>query len=120
MGNGPVGMDVTGLHSAGTTMAGRSGDAQVHAGGLKTSLADAAGVVGHPLVKEALNNLLDQHVLDPATKLPAAIAAGGAGVANVAATGRNGDEQAARDLKANVDVTDGAATGLRRSINVAV
>ncbi|GAB4001587.1 hypothetical protein [Nocardioides ultimimeridianus] len=115
--NGAVGMDVTGLHSAGTTMAGRSGTAQVHATGVKNSVHEAAGIAGHPLVKSALNTLLDDHILDPSGKLPALISGGGEHVANLAATGRNSDEEGARDVKAHVDATEAHATTLNRSIN---
>lgn len=115
--NDAVGMDVTGLHSAGTTMAGRSDTAQVHANGVKTGVDDAAGVAGHPLVKAALTALLDDHILDPAIKLPGLVGGGGENVANLAATGRSSDEEGARDVKAHADATESHATTLNRSIN---
>ncbi|HJQ03911.1 MAG TPA: hypothetical protein VJ872_00575 [Nocardioides sp.] len=115
--NGAVGMDVTGLHSAGTTMAGRSSTAQVHANGVKNGVDDAAGVAGHPLVKAALTALLDDHILDPAIKLPGLIGGGGEHVANLAATGRSSDEEGARDVKVHADAAEAHATTLNRSIN---
>lgn len=115
--DGAVGMEVTGLHTAGTTMAGRSSTAQTHADGVKNGVNDAAGVAGHPLVRAALTSLLDDHILDPAIKLPGLVGGGGEHVANLAATGRSSDEEGARDVKAHVDAAETSSTTLSRSIN---
>ncbi|HWU20880.1 MAG TPA: hypothetical protein VN088_05110 [Nocardioides sp.] len=115
--DGALGMEVAGLHSAGTTMAGRSGTAQVHANGVKNSVDDAAGIAGHPLVRSALASLLDDHILDPAIKLPGLIAGGGEQVADLAGTGRNSDEEGARAIKTHVDAAETHATALTRRIN---
>lgn len=115
--NGPLGMEVTGLHTAGSTMAGRSGDAHAHANGVKTGVDDAATAAGHPVVRAALSALLTDHILDPATKLPNLIGGGGESIANVAATGRSSDNEAARDVKTYADATDLHATTLTRQIN---
>lgn len=116
--HGPIGMEVNELHSAGTSMAGRSGHAQTHANGLKTGVDDATGSVGHAVVKSALNSLLTDHILDPAIKLPGLVGGGGEGIANVAATGRDSDNEGGSSLAAPIaQMTDGGPDGLHRRIN---
>lgn len=116
--NGPIGIQVTALHSAGTSMAGRSTHAQTHATGLKTGVDDATGTVGHAVVKSALNSLLTDHILDPAIKLPGLVGAGGEGIANVAATGRDSDNDGATGLAAPIAQANGdGPAGFHRRIN---
>lgn len=121
MGTGAVtGMNVTGLHQAGTTVAGRSGDAGSHANTLRSGVENAAGVAGHPEVTAALNALVNDHLLDPVAKLPGLISFAGDGIANLAATGREQDNTGAQTIHAHVGQVQAAALDLSARINHAV
>lgn len=121
MGKGAVtGMNVTGLHQTGKTVAGRSGDAGSHANTMRSGMESAAGVAGHPDVTAALNALVNDHLLDPVAKLPGLISFAGDGITNLAATGREEDNTGGQTVHAQATGTDTAALGLSARINHAV
>ncbi|HWU23151.1 MAG TPA: hypothetical protein VN088_16555 [Nocardioides sp.] len=112
-----VGMDVTGLHSTGQTIAGRSDTAGSHAARVRDGVQGGAAAAGHPTVKRALSNLLTEHVIDPAAKLPGLLDATGRGIANVAATGRDEDNTRGGSVAGHAGAVEGTASALSARIN---
>ena len=107
-----LGMNVGGLHKAGTTISGRKGDAASSAKGLRDGLDAAGAALGHGRVKNAAKTFFDNYILDNANKLPTQVEAAGNATSNVASTGRSADEDAGRSM-------DNASKGLqmRRPVN---
>ncbi|HWU23154.1 MAG TPA: hypothetical protein VN088_16570 [Nocardioides sp.] len=111
-----VGFDVEALHHTGATVTARAAAGGTAARRLVTGLDSAHGGLGHPSVRQALQSFLTTDVTHHAHHLAADITAAGHDVSNVAATGRNSDDEAARDLAPHLQSTESAYTSIHARI----
>lgn len=101
-----IGLDVDGLHRTGATIAGRAAAGGAVARRLVTGLDSAHGGLGHPSVRQALQTYVTNDVNEHARHLEATITAAGHDVSNVAATGRNSDQEGAHGLAPLLGTTE--------------
>jgi len=117
MGSGDVtGVEVDQLHTVGRTIGGRAGGGRAAARNLGTGLDSASGGIGHAVVKGAISKYVSDHLVDDGILLGHQLEAGGANVANVAATARAGDEQAAHDLQSVIAPTTDLNDRINRQV----
>jgi len=110
-----VGVDVEGLHSTGTRMAGRGGAANTACSGIKSGFGELEGTVTHARIRSALTTYFDSFLLDGSTQLPTLVQDGGSNVAHVAVTARDSDNDAAQDVRTAATQTQGVGARINRA-----
>ena len=111
-----TGVEVSQLHTVGTTVSGRSTSGHAAAKGLKEGLDSASGTLGHPIVGTALTSFVNDHVLDDSGKLGNLLTDGGHNVSNVASTARASDEQGGANLSTPIAGTSEVGDRINRQV----